>query len=117
MPLAGKAREHAAAIVGNIEPSPGCGDLVVREEHRQPARNAGPARLKGAIDEGGTRDKVPGFDPGAAPLGTDEESGGAPLSGDAGRRASIMAGQEIGSRARVSSADYIQIHCGALCAD
>jgi hypothetical protein len=65
---------------------------VVREEHQQPARNAGPARLKGAIDEGRTRDKVPGFDPGAAPLGTDEESGGAPLSRDAGRRASMEPG-------------------------
>lgn len=36
------------------------------------------ARLKGEIDAGRARDKVPGFDPGAAPLGTDEESAGTP---------------------------------------
>jgi hypothetical protein len=40
-------------------------------------------RLKHAIDTGRTRDKVPGFDPGAAPLGTDEESAGAPPVSDA----------------------------------
>jgi len=45
---------------------------------------SGPARLRAAIDSGRTRDKVPGFDPAAAPLGTDEESAGTPstLSGD-----------------------------------
>lgn len=32
------------------------------------------ARLKQAIDSGRTGDKIVGFDPGAAPLGTDEES-------------------------------------------
>jgi hypothetical protein len=34
------------------------------------------AVLKAEIDRGSTGDKVPGFDPGAAPLGTDDESGG-----------------------------------------
>jgi hypothetical protein len=34
------------------------------------------ARLKDAIDSGRTRDKVPGFDPAIAPLGTDDESAG-----------------------------------------
>ena len=38
------------------------------------------AQLKDDIDSGRTGDKVGGFDPGAAPLGTDEEAGGAPLS-------------------------------------
>src|SRR5690349_11009647 len=33
-------------------------------------------RLKHAIDAGRTGEKIPGFDPGAAPLGTDEESAG-----------------------------------------
>lgn len=33
--------------------------------------------LKHAIDSGRTGDKAPGFDPAAAPLGTDEEAGGA----------------------------------------
>ena len=36
------------------------------------------AQLKDDIDSGRTGDKVAGFDPGAAPLGTDEEAGGAP---------------------------------------
>jgi hypothetical protein len=50
---------------------------------RKPRRrkNSGPAaaaRRKAAIDRGLTGDKVPGFDPGAAPLGTDAEAAGAP---------------------------------------
>jgi hypothetical protein len=43
--------------------------------------NSGPAtatRRKAAIDRGLTGDKVPGFDPAAAPLGTDAEAAGAP---------------------------------------
>ena len=35
------------------------------------------AQAKHAIDSGATGDKVPGFDPAAAPLGTDDEAGGA----------------------------------------
>jgi hypothetical protein len=35
------------------------------------------AQLKADINAGATADKVPGFDPAAAPLGTDEEAGGA----------------------------------------
>ena len=34
------------------------------------------AQAKHAIDSGATGDKVPGFDPAAAPLGTDDEAGG-----------------------------------------
>ena len=34
------------------------------------------AQLKAAIDAGKTRGKAPVFDPGAAPLGTDEEAAG-----------------------------------------
>src|SRR5690242_19512883 len=43
--------------------------------------DSGPAaatRRKAAIDRGLTGDKVPGFDPAAAPLGTDAEAAGAP---------------------------------------
>jgi hypothetical protein len=43
-----------------------------------PQSGATAAQLKGDIDAGRTGDKVAGFDPGAAPLGTDEEAGGAP---------------------------------------
>lgn len=35
------------------------------------------AQLRDDIDRGRTGDKVAGFDPAAAPLGTDEEAGGA----------------------------------------
>ena len=38
------------------------------------------AKAKHAIDSGATGDKVPGFDPAAAPLGTDDEAGGAPAA-------------------------------------
>ncbi|HEX2560721.1 hypothetical protein [Phenylobacterium sp.] len=40
------------------------------------------AQLKDDIDSGRTGDKVGGFDPGAAPLGTDEEAGGASLTSE-----------------------------------
>ena len=43
--------------------------------------NGGPvaaSRRKAEIDRGLTEDKVPGFDPAAAPLGTDDEAAGAP---------------------------------------
>src|SRR3954451_14721193 len=50
---------------------------------RNPQRrhNSGPAaasRRRAATDRGLTGDKVPGFDPAAAPLGTDAESAGTP---------------------------------------
>jgi hypothetical protein len=46
-----------------------------------PARSgATTEQLKHAIDSGETADKVPGFDPAAAPLGTDDEAAGTPNS-------------------------------------
>ena len=50
------------------------------------------SRLKAAIDEPGTRDKVPGFDPSAAPLETDDESGGTPIYQDADQRTLMESG-------------------------
>lgn len=46
----------------------------------QDERRAGPtsAQLRHDIDRGATGDKTPALDPAAAPLGTDEEAGGAP---------------------------------------
>jgi hypothetical protein len=41
-----------------------------------------PAEEKARIDRGADGDKVPGFDPGAAPLGTDEEAAGTPYIPD-----------------------------------
>jgi hypothetical protein len=48
------------------------------------------AQLKHDIDSGRTGDKVAGFDPGAAPLGTDDEAGGAPMSPEAIAHARAM---------------------------
>lgn len=41
-----------------------------------PDRKVSGARVRGAIQKGETGDKVPGFDPAAAPLETDAEAGG-----------------------------------------
>ncbi len=46
-------------------------------------RSATPAQLRHDIDSGRTGDKVPFPDPAAAPLGTDEEAAGTPVSGRA----------------------------------
>ena len=40
-------------------------------------------QLRAVIDRGETGDKVAAVDPAAAPLGTDEEAAGTPLSGSA----------------------------------
>jgi hypothetical protein len=45
---------------------------------REPRAGATAAQLKADIDSGLTGDKVGGFDPSAAPLGTDDEAGGTP---------------------------------------
>lgn len=45
-----------------------------RRGRRREAAN--PAEIRGDIDAGRTGDKVPGVDPAAAPLGTDEEAAG-----------------------------------------
>jgi hypothetical protein len=52
------------------------------QRRSQGRKNSGgvAARRKAAIDRGLTADKVPGYDPGAAPLGTDDEAGGAPAA-------------------------------------
>jgi hypothetical protein len=66
--------------------------VVTRGEGQQPGGRTEAARLEGAIDSGRTRDKVPGFDPGAAPFGTDAESAGAPAFLDGGLRTSLEPG-------------------------
>lgn len=48
--------------------------------------------LKGAIDSGRTGDKVTSFDPGAAPLGTDDEAAGTP---DTPERVALAMRQEL----------------------
>src|SRR5437764_1310795 len=49
-----------------------------RSQRRNNSGPAAAARRRAATDRGLTGDKVPGFDPAAAPLGTDAETGGAP---------------------------------------
>jgi hypothetical protein len=49
-----------------------------REQPKEPPASGAP--LRGAIDSGETRDKVPGSDPAASPLGTDDEAAGTPIS-------------------------------------
>jgi hypothetical protein len=49
-----------------------------RSQGRKNSGAAAATRRKDAIDRGLTSDKVPGFDPAAAPLGTDAETAGAP---------------------------------------
>lgn len=44
-------------------------------------------QLRCDIDSGRTGDKVPAFDPASAPLGTDEEAAGTPVSAEALARA------------------------------
>ena len=50
------------------------------EMRREPQPSAAALRLQHLIDSGRTGEKVAGFDPAAAPLGTDDEAGGAPPS-------------------------------------
>jgi hypothetical protein len=50
--------------------------MTWQDEGRPERRGATVAQLKDDIDRGRTGDKVGGLDPGAAPLGTDEEAGG-----------------------------------------
>lgn len=53
--------------------------------------------LKGAIDSGRTGDKVASYDPGAAPLGTDDEAAGTP---DTPGRVALAMRQELGNGRR-----------------
>lgn len=63
------------------------------DPHRRPGATV--AQLKADIDSGRTGDKVGGLDPGAAPLGTDAEAGGAPHDPDA---VALMRVQERAAR-------------------
>ncbi len=58
-----------------------------------PPRNA--AELRGAIDRGGAGDKSAQGDPSAAPLGTDDEAAGTPVSS---RQVETAMRQEVGRR-------------------
>jgi hypothetical protein len=52
--------------------------MARKPQRRNNRGSAAASRRRAAIDRGLTGDKVPGFDPAAAPLGTDAEAAGAP---------------------------------------
>lgn len=57
--------------------------------------SAEPARLRANIDKGKSADKKPGFDPAAAPMETDAESSGAPMSAEMARAAIAEQGEPV----------------------
>jgi hypothetical protein len=57
-------------------------------------------RLRADIDSGRTRDKIPVSDPAAAPLGTDEEAAGTPISKE---RVALARSQEVVGEPREES--------------
>lgn len=63
------------------------------------------AQLRHDIDSGRTGDKVGGFDPAAAPLGTDEEAGGSPCDPELIARERVMerAGRPNSARANAAT--------------
>ena len=71
----------------------------------EPRRGATVAQLKDDIDSGRTGDKLAGFDPGAAPLGVDEEAGGAPYDPElvAATRVAEVAGRPNSPRPNAST--------------
>src|SRR5215213_3598778 len=52
--------------------------MARKPQRRNNRGSAAASRRRAATDRGLTGDKVPGFDPAAAPLGTDAESAGMP---------------------------------------
>jgi hypothetical protein len=62
-------------------------------------------QLRAEIDAGRTGDKVPAFDPAAAPLGTDEEAAGTPIPQAAINQAHA---QETSATARMPSGQGAQ---------
>ena len=56
-------------------------------------------RLRSDIDAGRTGDKVPGSDPAAAPLGTDEEAAGTPITKE---RVELARSREIVDKPRTT---------------
>jgi succinate dehydrogenase / fumarate reductase, cytochrome b subunit len=73
--------------------------MVQKRDPRQPSIGRASTtptaqELKGAIDSGRTGDKVASYDPGAAPLGTDDEAAGTPDTPD---RVALAMQQELGN--------------------
>jgi len=62
------------------------------------------AQLKHDIDSGRTGDKIAGFDPAAAPLGTDEEAGGySPTGPEIAQARALETGRGVTSRSTNSA--------------
>lgn len=97
---------------------------------QQDPRGATSAQLQADIDAGVTGDKVSGFDPAAAPLGTDEEAGGTPPTpeivaharaqeaapalgqGESSRTASPKASAAPDGRLKTPSANWLGVGLG-----
>jgi hypothetical protein len=54
--------------------------MATPHDTRSPKRTANPDRLRQSIDRGEGADKIDYPDPAAAPLGTDDEAGGHPVT-------------------------------------
>jgi hypothetical protein len=86
------------------------------------SNQAGPTvdRLRADIDSGRTGDKIPGSDPAAAPLGTDDEAAGTPIGGGLvaqARRAEVRGpGHSCGDGKRLGAAWVLIGFCGLLAA-
>ncbi|WEX77498.1 hypothetical protein PYH37_002299 [Sinorhizobium numidicum] len=66
-------------------------------------RENNPAQVRGDIQRGLTGDKKRGFDPAAAPLETDSEAGGAPLTAE---EAQIDRAEQLRNRPADRSLEY-----------
>jgi hypothetical protein len=82
------------------------------QPERRAAKTVNPAEIRGDITRGRPGDKRPGFDPAAAPLETDSEAGGAPMTEEHARLA--REGQQgSGHQEKTSYADAMRGFPGA----
>lgn len=78
---------------------------------------ANPDRLRDDIDSGKTGDKIPFPDPAAAPLGTDDEAGGAtphPAAAAAARETARAAARDLPAKAPDQTGPWVWAIIGAI---
>lgn len=83
----------------SIADNPAGEEVRFGEVPKRPETN--PAQVRGDVQHGLTGDKTRGFDPAAAPLETDDEAGGVPLTAEAAQNA--RAGQLRGTQVDTST--------------
>ncbi len=69
--------------------------------------------LRSQIDAGRTSDKVAGFDPAAAPLGTDEEAAGTPIT-SAALSLALQNEVDLNSRSDEDGGKGVYLYFGAV---